>query len=514
MKEQQVVIGLDIGTTSTKAVAFGPRGQIRATHAVDYPLIQPQPSWAEQDPDQILQAVVDSVRSVMLKAKAVPKDVLAIGMSTAMHSLIALEADGKPLTRSIIWADNRSVLQSQRILQEYAGHDIYKRTGTPIHPMSPLSKILWMKEEEPEIFARTAKFVSIKEFVLHRLYGRFVVDYSIASATGLFHLETLQWDEEVLGLLCINKDQLSQPVPTTHILTEMNQDKASSMGIHPNTPFVIGASDGVLANLGVGAIGPGETAVTIGTSGAIRTVIEKPRTDEKARTFCYALTDRHWVIGGPTNNGGMALRWLKDEFAAPEVKAAKQLGRDPYDLMIERAEKIPAGSEGLLFLPFLAGERAPYWNANARGLFFGISLHHKREHFIRAVLEGVILSVFTVGVALRDLAGDAVDIRVSGGFSRSAVWRQILADMMGREVLVPESHEASALGAAALALHAMGELDELEEIKDWIAIRHRQQPNPQHTETYFELYKMYDRLYHKLKDEFDRMADFQGRHHV
>ncbi|MEW9673232.1 gluconokinase [Ammoniphilus sp. 3BR4] len=513
MREQQVVIGLDIGTTSTKAVAFGPRGRIRAVHSVDYPLIHPQPSWAEQDPNRILEAVVESVRHVMLKAKAAPKDLQAIGMSTAMHSLIALDASGELLTRSIIWADNRSVKQSNWILNEYSGHQFYRRTGTPIHPMSPLSKLLWMKEEDPETFSRSAKFVSIKEFVLHRLFGQYVVDYSIASATGLFNLEALDWDEEVLGLLGINRDQLSHPVPTTYILSDMDQDMAIKMGIHPDTPFVVGASDGVLANLGVGAIGPGETAVTIGTSGAIRTVIDRPRTDEKGRTFCYALTDRHWVIGGPTNNGGMILRWLKDEFAAPEIEVAKRLGKDPYEIMIEYAEKVPAGSEGLLFLPFLSGERAPYWNANARGLFFGISLHHKREHFIRAVLEGVILSVFTVGVALHDLAGQAVDIRASGGFARSAVWRQILADMMGREVLVPESHEASSLGAAALALYAIGEIDDLEQIKDWITISHCQQPNLQNTETYLELYNMYDRLYHKLKGEFDIISELQSRSH-
>jgi gluconokinase len=511
MREQQIVIGLDIGTTSTKAVAFGPRGQIRGTHSIHYPLIQPHPSWAEQDPEQILLAVVDCVRHVMLKSQALPKDLIAIGMSTAMHSLIVLDGNAQPLTRSIIWADNRSVEQSQRILKDYSGHDIYRRTGTPIHPMSPLAKILWMKEEDVNTFNRAAKFVSIKEFVLHRLFNCFVVDYSIASATGMFNLEQLDWDSQVLELLGIDKEQLPQPVPTTHILSQMDPDMAIRMGIHPDTPFVIGASDGVLANLGVGAIGPGETAVTIGTSGAIRTVIDSPRTDEKARTFCYALTDKHWVIGGPTNNGGIMLRWLRDEFAAPEIEVAKRLGKDPYELMIEYAEKVPAGSEGLLFLPFLSGERAPYWNANARGTFFGISLHHKREHFIRAVLEGVVMGVFSVGVALRDLAGKASDIRASGGFARSPVWRQILSDIMGREVLVPESHEASALGAATLALYAVGAIDRLEQIKDWITVSHRHEPNLQNTEVYLQLYYMYERLYEKLKDEFDIIANFQRK---
>ena len=179
-----------------------------------------------------------------------------------------------------------------------------------------------------------------------------MVDYSIASATGLFRLETLQWDEEALRIAGIQVNQLSELVPTTHQLRGLQPEIALRMGIEEDTPFVVGANDGVLANLGVGAIGKGEVAVTIGTSGAVRTVVDQPITDEQSRTFCYALTDKHWVVGGPTNNGGIMLRWLKDEFGSSEVEVAKRLGVDPYDLMIDIAEKVPAGSEGLLFLPF------------------------------------------------------------------------------------------------------------------------------------------------------------------
>ncbi|HEU4963026.1 MAG TPA: gluconokinase [Bacilli bacterium] len=511
MQETKVVIGLDIGTTSTKAVVFGARGKVRGVHAVDYPLLTEKPGWAEQDPDAIFEACLDAVRHALIKAKATRLDVQAIGMSAAMHSLIAVDDEHRPLTKSITWADNRSVDQVQRIKEQHDGFHIYRRTGTPIHPMSPLAKILWMREEDPDIYRQAAKYISIKEYVLFKMYGDYLVDYSIASATGLFHLEKLAWDEGALELIGITPEQLSKPVPTTHTLTGMDPEIATRMGLTPDTPFVIGASDGVLANLGVGAIGPGEMAVTIGTSGAIRTVTDKPRTDEQARTFCYALTDKHWVIGGPTNNGGIMLRWLRDEFAVPEIEVAKRLGIDPYDLMIKYAENVPAGSEGLLFLPFLSGERAPYWNANARGMFFGLSLRHQREHFIRAVLEGVILSIFSVAVALRDLAGPAKDIRASGGFARSPLWRQILSDVMGRELLVPESYEASALGAAALALYAIGEMDDLSDIQAWIHIEHRHQPNLQNTEVYLELFYLYERVYRKLTDEFDIIAEFQRK---
>jgi gluconokinase len=509
--DEKVVIGIDIGTTSTKTVAFGERGQVLASHAVDYPIIQPHPGWAEQDPEEIFSAVVQTVNAVISKLCLASHQIKAIGFSAAMHSLMALDASGRPLTRCIIWADNRSVGQADHLLRERNGLDIYKRTGTPIHPMSPLPKLLWLKEEQPDVFRQEHKFVSIKEYVLYRLYGQYVVDYSIASATGLFRLDTLDWDADVLQLLGITRAQLSSLVPTTHLLQGMKKEWAEQMGLDPDVPVVVGASDGVLANIGVGAILPGEAAITIGTSGAVRTISSVPKTDEKGRTFCYALTPSHGVVGGPTNNGGILLRWLRDEFGGQEREVAKRLGIDPYDLLTKYAERVPAGAEGLLFLPFLSGERAPYWNANARGTFFGISLHHKREHFIRAVMEGVCMSVFSVALAIRDVTGPLSEIRVSGGFAKSPFWRQMLADMMGKELLVPETHEASALGAAALALYAIGDMESLDTMKKWIHIISRHEPNTENTLIYSELFDMYTRLYERLKDEFDVIASFQRR---
>jgi gluconokinase len=511
-KSKNIVIGVDIGTTSTKAVAFGERGKVVSSHAIDYPIVQPHPGWAEQDPDVIFSAVIKSVNATIKKANIFPHQVKALGFSAAMHSLIALDESGRPLTRCIIWADNRSVKQSERLLNEMNGLAIYKRTGTPIHPMSPLPKLLWMKGEMSELFDKTHKFVSIKEYVLYQLYSQYVVDYSIASATGLFRLDTLDWDMDVLNLLGITRNHLSEPVPTTYMLRGMKKEWAEQMAFDPDIPVIVGASDGVLANVGVGAVSPGEAAITIGTSGAVRTISPVQKTDEKGRTFCYALTENHWVIGGPTNNGGILLRWLRDEFGGQEREVAKKLGIDPYDLLIQYAQKVPAGSEGLLFLPFLSGERAPYWNANARGTFFGISLHHKREHFIRAVMEGVCMSVFSVALAIRDLTGPLSEIRVSGGFAKSPFWRQMLADMMGKELLVPETHEASALGAAVLALYALGEIPSLETVKQWIQITSHHTPNENHTSIYLELFYMYERLYHRLKDEFDVIASFQRNH--
>ncbi|MFY0544098.1 gluconokinase [Brevibacillus sp. H7] len=506
------VIGLDIGTTSTKAVVYGTDGVMKGIGSINYSLHVPRPSWAEQDPEAIFAAVIAALREAIQAAGVQADEIAAIGFSTAMHSLIAVDANGAPLTNSITWADSRSFNQAERLKREGAGIEIYRHTGTPIHPMSPLPKLMWVREEDPDTFRRAAKFVSIKEYVLYRLFGEYVVDHSIASATGLFDVKQLDWHEPALQTAGVTRDQLSTPVPTTHVLRGIKAPYAEEIGIHPDTPFVVGASDGVLANLGVGAIERGQIAVTIGTSGAVRGVVDEPLTDEKGRTFCYVLTENRWVIGGPTNNGGIALRWFRDQFGGEEAEAAKRRGVEAYDIMMEAAERVPAGAEGLLFLPYLSGERAPHWDSNARGSFFGAALHHKREHFIRAVFEGILFSVYHVELALRELAGEAREILASGGFARAAGWRQMMADMFGYELLVPQTHESSSFGAAVLAMHAIGLLERLEDVKRLVNVVGRHQPNQENTLVYQELFSVYERVYANCAREFADLAAFQRKH--
>ena len=360
-------IGVDIGTTSTKAIVFSSSGAIKGIGNRGYSILAPQPTWAEQDPNVIFATAIAAIRDAVDAAGAT--DIAAVGFSTAMHSLIAMNAKNQPLTNSIIWADRRSVSQAEKLKQGGTGNTIYRRTGTPIHPMSPLCKLMWMRESDPDIFRQAAKFISIKEYVLYQLFEEYVVDYSIASATGLFNLKQLDWDEEALTLAGITKEQLGLLVPTTHILRGMKQQHAGAMGLATETPFVIGASDGVLANLGVGAINPGEFAITIGTSGAVRTVTHEPITDPQQRTFCYASTDKLWLIGGSINSGGIIFRWLRDEFCAAEVAQAKQLGIDAYDIMIDAAIQIPAGAQGLLCCLFYL-ENARHIGMLKRGVYF------------------------------------------------------------------------------------------------------------------------------------------------
>ncbi len=371
MTNSEHILGIDIGTTSTKVVLFTASGQVVGQHSIEYPLLSPQPEIQEQDPEEIYRAVVGSVQGVIKRYPEAAKSVIGMSFSAAMHSLIAVDSQGQPLTNSITWADRRSAAWVDKIKQQCDAHDLYVRTGTPIHPMSPLVKLLWLRYEQPELFAQAAKFISIKEYVTFRWFGQYVVDYSIANATGLFNMKALDWDAEALDLAGITSERLSEIVPTTHVLSRMEPKAAALMGIPAEMPVVIGSSDGVLANLGVGAIASDTVAVTVGTSGAVRSMLDRPQTDEQERLFCYALTEDKWVIGGAINNGGIVLRWVRDNLADAEVATASLLQRDAYDILTEIAATVPAGSNGLIFHPYLAGERSPLWDANARGSFWG-----------------------------------------------------------------------------------------------------------------------------------------------
>ncbi|MCU0893912.1 MAG: gluconokinase [Rhodospirillales bacterium] len=502
-------IGVDIGTTSVKAVAYDRAGAVAGHHSIGYPLYAPAPAVAEQDPEEIFSATTRAIAGAVSAAGARPQAVAGVAFSAAMHSVIAVDADGRPLTRSITWTDNRAARWAERLKGEMDGRSIYLRTGVPVHPMSPLAKLLWLRHERPELFARADRFIGVKEYVFFRLFGRHLVDLSIASATGMLNLEALDWDPGALEIAGIGPERLSTPVPTTEVVAGLPKDVADAMGIAADTPFVIGANDGVLSNLGLDAVRPGDVAVTIGTSGAMRAMVGRPQTDPEQRTFCYHLTPDHWVVGGPINNGGIAFRWVRDEFAAAETETAKRLGIDPYDVLTRIAARVPPGSAGLIFHPYLAGERAPWWNPRMRGSFFGLAMHHHKEHMVRAVLEGVIFSLHSILGAVEALIGPTSTIRASGGFARSELWRQMLADVFDREVVVPESFESSCLGAAVLGMVGLGLVPSLDVVSVMVGATRRHCPIPAHVATYDQLKPIFMSLPAKLADEYSAIAAYQ-----
>ncbi|MBS1007613.1 gluconokinase [Leuconostoc suionicum] len=509
----EYMVGVDIGTTSTKAVLFDDKNVVVASANKSYALYRDLPDMAEEDLNELFEALISALAEVVRDAGlSKGNKIAAVSFSSAMHSLIAFDEAWKPLTRAITWADTRAVEYTEELKANGLGEQIYKNTGTPIHPMAPLSKLLWLKSEHADIYHKAAHYLGIKEYLFHRLFGSNKMDISIASGTGLFNIFNLDWDEQALEVTGVKKEQLPLPVEPYEYENNMLEKYAALIGIPANTPFVYGAGDGPLSNLGVNAVKPGVAAITIGTSGAIRVVSDQPVIDPKGRTFTYALDKDNWVVGGPVNNGGDVFRWARDNMFDAEKSTAALLGKDSYDLLTEIAERIPAGSEGLIFHPYLGGERAPIWDANARGSFFGLNHGHTRAHMLRAVLEGITFNVFMVSLALEEVVGGLKSIQATGGFARSPLWRQMFADIFEQPVTVPEAFESGALAAVIVAQKALGKIDSLYEIEKYVGASNTYMPEPKNFEAYRELAPIFIRLSRQLQTEYQNIANYQRKH--
>ncbi len=492
-------LGVDVGTSSAKAVLYGTGGTLLAQAQRTYPLETPDPFTAEIDPNRVFQAVLEVAKEAVSMGGAV--NIRFLSLSGAMHSLLLMDGKGELLTNCITWADTRSLRAAEKIRTEQPG--LYQKTGTPVHAMSPLAKILWLREEQPEIFQQTALFVDLKSYLLHRLFGVWLIDESLASATGLFDPCASCWHNQTLEFLGIQEIQLPRVVPVTHQLQGMDRQYAEAMGIPSGLPVVIGASDGALSNLGLGALEKGTLALSVGTSGAVRAIVDEPVFDALGRTFCYKISPEQYLIGGPVNNGGLVLNWLIG--ALGEAKTTREQ-------LLADAASAPPGSDGLLFHPYLTGERAPLWNASARGSYFGLSIHHTRAHLARSALEGVIFNLVEVIKTVESLTGPTELIRASGGFSRSPFWRQLIADMTGLPVEFPKNPESGCLGAVLVGRFAIGELQKLGD-NDWPASDiYRHEPDTLNAALYRELLMVYLKTGQMLKEGYAEIESFQARH--
>lgn len=431
-------IGLDIGTTAVKAVAFD-EAQCRIGLCEQaYPRTSPQQDWQEQDPDIIVDACCQVLGDLV---KEIGKPPQSIGISAAMHSLILLDEKQQRLSPSIIWADLRARQQAKELKGSPLGKEIYFKTGTPIHPMSPLCKLLWFKAEQPEIFTQINMILGIKGYLIFKLFGVHYIDYSLASATGLFDIHHQCWEEKAIGLCGIKVQQLPQPIPTTCPLPSLSESWQQKLGLAPTTQWIIGGSDGCLANLGAGELDTGEAVLTVGTSGALRINSPTPLYDSQERIFCYYLLPNQYVIGGATNNGGNVWAWFVDMFG--EGKS--------HEYWFTQAASVSKGCDGLSFSPYLFGERAPLWDPDASATFSGLRHYHNKSHMARAILEGIAHNIALMLDALAELDSPIHTLIVSGGLMRSTVFQDILAQQTQTKIRVSTDEQASALGAALLA---------------------------------------------------------------
>jgi len=435
-----VILAIDIGTSSTKALAVDNFGKELFRANESYPTYHSGHDFSEQNPEEIFSAVKKVIHDCPHEIKS---SLSTISFSSAMHSIMVVDEQGAAYTPLIIWSDLRSK-QESNALKNSLGQELSVRTGTPVHPMSPFCKIIWMKKNWPHFFSEQYKFIGIKEYIWYKLFGCFEVDCGIASATGLFTTGKFNWFAPALLQAGIEERNLSKPVSVYHNKTLTDTLLLTELGFSRPITWVIGSSDGCLANLGSFAMDADTLSLTIGTSGAIRRAVTLNSKAPFPQLFRYHLDEQTLIEGGATNNGAVLLDWFSRNFLKEKID---------INSFLQRAMQVPAGSEGLIFLPYVFGERAPLYDPDVSGAFFGIRQHHSIEHFMRALLEGIGFALYSIAELMDNAWSKIV---ASGGFAQSEQWVQIIANIFGKPVHVNQHENASALGAAMIGFKAMG----------------------------------------------------------
>ena len=505
-KRKEWYVGVDLGTGSCKSVIIDAGAQILGFGAGDYSKNEAPTRWKEQNPDTLVDALIRSVRSAVENANVSPQACQGISVGGALHSLIAIDKSRKPLTGILTWIDARAVNQATAVRTSADAHRIYWQTGCPVHSMYPIYKLIWLREKEPHIFNKTARFVSAKEYVIERLTGQLMADFSIASGSGLLNVHDLAWNSESLQLAGITSEQLSSVESPWKVIYGINPDLASAMGIPKDAPLVLGSSDAVNSSMGAGAVCSECATCMVGTSGAYRIIANKVILDPNGRSWCYAIDPKHWLIGGAINNGGIVLSWFRDSLNKM-IGAGTEDKKLSFDEILDLAENVMPGAEGLICLPFLAGERSPNWNMNTRGVFFGLTLDHSLNHMVRALLEGVAFRLRSLAEVIDEIGCETNEIRVSGGITRSELWLQIIASALNLELHVPRWGETSSLGAALWTLLGTGVIDDFANINDLIPLGRSYLPVAEDAKQYRKLYLVSKDLYSALERSFDEISE-------
>ena len=502
------IITIEIGTGAIRVAAFDLQGNMLGSSKGAYPTFHARPDFSEQDPEQIFITMLYILKN-FLNEKIHPKKIKVecICFSSAMHSVLPIDKNGVPIGNAIVWSDNRAKKEANELKNSSLGKTLYKATGTPIHPMSPLNKITWIKNNDNERFNSAQKFLSIKTYIIQQLTGEYVIDYSVASATGMLNIHTLNWEDEALKPAGITKEKLAHLVPVFYSPKKLKKEFQTSLGLPDKVKLIIGSSDGCMATLGAGVWGDGKATVTLEESGAVRVTGRQVLQDEKQRLFNYLITEGHYVSGGPTNNAGSVFEWYAKQFG--DFKKAYDL-EDCIENLINDASKVQVGSAGLIFLPYLQGERAPIWNANAKGVYFGLNIKHEQQHFIRATIEGILYAIYSIGKTLEEHR-NIKSLSANGTFASYPLWTQMMADIFNKPVHIKQGSgsDSVAFGSFLLSATEIGIYKNLDEAAESVKLPDNYLPNKQHHQIHMKHYDIFERLSVKLFDEFEAIANLQ-----
>ncbi|MCS7240554.1 MAG: FGGY-family carbohydrate kinase [Candidatus Bipolaricaulota bacterium] len=495
-----VILAHDLGTTGDKAVAIDLYRGLLTSAFVPYETHSPFPLGAEQEAAQWWNAVCQASQAVLASGAFSPTDLAVVVFSGQMMGCLPVDAQGRPLRPAIIWADQRAVREAAELVERVGISEVYKITGHRVGPAYSGPKIAWLRHYEPDKYAKTYKFLQAKDFIVHKLTGAWVTDFSDAGGTGLLHLVSKEWSPVLSQALGIDVEKLPTPVPSTTVVGEVTAHASQATGIPKGTPVVVGGGDGVCATAGAGVTGEGEGYVYLGSSAWIAALAKKPCLDPKMRTFTWVYLDPAWFSpNGTMHNAGAAVDWVRELFGVSDFAAFE-----------EEAAHCPAGADGLLFLPHLRGERSPFWNPKARGVFVGLSSCTTRSHIFRAALEGVALNLKAIDAALAENHVALSRIRLIGGGARSRLWAQIIADVLGRPVeLVAQPLEATALGAAAAGAVGVGLAPSLAHAVRTL-VHVQSEIAPKQVDVYNFLYPLFLEAYQDLVPLWPKLSSFTG----
>lgn len=504
-----VYLGIDVGTSGTKTLAINGQGKILAESTAEYPLYHPRPLWSEQDPDDWWKATVKTVRAVVRKTKAKPADVKAIGLSGQMHGSVFLDHRGRVLRRALLWNDQRTAAECEEIERRAGGRKkLIQMVANPALTGFTAPKILWLRNNEPKTFDKLATVLLPKDEIRRRLTGELATEVSDASGMLLLDVKRRKWSTRLLGALELDAGLLPTCYESEEVTGTLTSEVASQLGLSTDCQVVGGAGDCAAGAVGNGIVRRGVLSTSIGTSGVMFVHSDEMKVDPEGRlhTFCHAVRGK-WHMMGVNLTAGGSLQWFRNQLCQADIAAAKRKKIDPYELLAAEADTTPAGGEGLFFLPYLAGERTPHADPDARGCFIGLTLAHTRGHLVRSIMEGVTYSMRDSLEIIRGLDVPVRQIRASGGGSKSPLWRQIQADVFGQKVVSTASDEGPGYGVALLAAVGAGEFKHIEEACEaTVRVVGETRTIAKARKVYDAGFPVYQQLYQSLKDDFQRIA--------
>lgn len=496
------VLAHDVGTTGNKATLFDEEGALVRSAFAPYETLYPHAGWAEQRPDDWWRSLCLSSRSLLHDAEIRPTEVACVTFSGQMMGAVAVDAHANPVRNAIIWADQRAVSQVERVAQRVDPRHVYAVTGHRLSPSYSAAKILWLKEAEPHSYEAAHRFLQAKDFLTAKLTGAFVTDRSDASGTNVYNLERGTWSDELVEAFGLEPEKLPQIWDSTDVVGEVRESVAEETGLRAGTPVVIGGGDGSCAAVGAGVIREGLAYNYIGSSSWIALATPKPILDPEMRTFTWA----HLVPGmfspcGTMQAAGASYQFARDQLAEHEKVVAERLGISAYDLMNDGVLQSPPGARGLLFLPYLLGERSPRWNPHARGAFIGLTGRHRQPDLLRAVLEGITLNLRVILEAFARQGAAIEKLRVIGGGARGAAWNQIMADVFGVPVQrLALLEEATSMGAGVAGGIGVGIWKDFSKVDEMVEVAIEARPRPEFRALYDKLSELFDSAYTALED--------------